>query len=148
MLVTYKPKGSAEPRTWNFQPDDLFEIRCEFIERRYAKAIGEKQAAFEEWRMAVLREQASARRVLLWHLLDLDHPGKLRIEDVNPRRGELKVEATKSELVELRATLENVGGMDDMQRELMLAQVDAQIASAPEDDGGKAPSNDSVSAIG
>lgn len=148
MLVTYKLKGSDEARSWNFQPDDLFEIRCEFIEKRYAKLLGEKSVAFEEWRMAVLREQASARRVLLWHLLDLDHPGKLRIDDVNPRRGELKVEASKSELEELRATLENVGGMDDMQRELMLAQVDAQILAAPDDDGGKAPSNDSEDATG
>lgn len=148
MLITYKPKGTTKARTWNLQPDDLYEVRCEFIERRYAKLIGEKSAAFEEWRMAVLREQASARRVLLWHLLDLDHPGKIKIEDVNPRRGELKVEATKSELVELRATLENVGGMDDMQRELMLAQVDAQIAAAPADDEGKAPSPTSADVTG
>jgi len=148
MYVTYRPDGADEPRTWNFRAGRIRESRGEMIERRYAKLIGEKTAAVEQWRMGILQQQSSARRVLLWHLLDLEHPGKVRIEDVDPYRDELEVEASKSELVELRAALENIGGLDDLQREMMLAQVDAQIEAAPDDDGGKAPSPTSGSVTG
>lgn len=139
MFVTYEPEGSTEPRRWEFRPGRLRESRAEMLERRYAKLIGEKTVPFEQFRMAVLQDQASARRVLLWHLLQLEHP-TLRIEDVDPLRDELTIEASRSELTELRDTLATAGGLDDTQRELMLAQIDTQIAAAPEDDAGKAPS--------
>lgn len=151
MRVTYKPEDpqqDGDGGEWDFVPGRIRESRGEMIERRYAKLVGEKSVAFEAFRMAVLQGQSSARRVLLWHLRDLEHPGKVRIEDVDPYRGELEVEASKSELVELRAALEQVGGLDDMQREMMLAQIDAQIASAPEDDGGKALSKTSAAVTG
>lgn len=147
MYVHYRPEDGEE-RTWEFRPGRIRESRGEMIERRYAKLIGEKSAAVEQWRMGVLQQQSSARRVLLWHLLDLDHPGKYRMEDVDPYRDELEVEASKSELVELKAALENIGGLDDMQREMMLAQVDAQIEAAPDDEAGKAPSPISEDATG
>ena len=141
MRVTYKPEGSDEAKVWDFRAGRIRLSRGAMIEQRYAKLIGEKSTAIEAWRMGVLQQQATARRVLLWHLLDLEHPGKVRIDDVDPFSDELEVEASKQELVELKAALENVGGLDEMQREMMLAQVDAQIAAAPDDDdAGKAPS--------
>lgn len=138
MYVTYQPEGS-EPQRWEFRPGRLRESRAEMLERRYAKLIGEKSVPFEQFRMAILQDQASARRVLLWHLLNLVHP-TLRIEDVDPIRDELTIEASRSELEELRDTLATAGGLDDTQREMMLAQIDAQIAAAPQDDAGKVPS--------
>ncbi len=148
MRITYTADGNDEPKVWTFDPGRIRESRGEMIERRYAKLIGEKQVAFEQWRMDVLQGKSSARRVLLWHLQDLDHPGKVRVEDVDPFRDQLLVEATKAELAEMRAVLENVGGMDETQRELMLAAIDAQIETAPDDDGGKAPSPTSGGATG
>src|SRR5574342_389387 len=100
MYVTYQPEGS-EPQRWEFRPGRLRESRAEMLERRYAKLIGEKSVPFEQFRMAILQDQASARRVLLWHLLNLVHP-TLRIEDVDPIRDELTIEASRSELEELR----------------------------------------------
>ena len=149
MRVTYQAEGAEQAQIWDFRPGRIRLSRGEMIEKRYAKLLGEKTIAIEQWRMAVLQQQASARRVLLWHLLDLEHPGKVRIEDVDPYSDELEVEASKQELVELKAALENVGGLDDMQREMMLAQVDAQIAAAPDDDdAGKAPSPTSDAGTG
>lgn len=145
MFVTYHPEGSPEQR-WEFRPGRIRESRAEMLERRYAKLIGEKSVPFEQFRMAVLQDQASARRVLLWHLLNLDHP-TLRIEDVDPLRDELRIEASKSELGELREALVGVA-MDAAQREMMLAAVDAQIEAAPEDGAGKVPLSNSESATG
>jgi hypothetical protein len=139
MFITYQPEGSEAPLRREFQPGRIRESRAEMIERRYAKLVGEKFVPFEQWRMAVLQDGAAARRVLLWHLLSLDHP-TVRIEDVDPYRDELTVQASKSELGELRETLAGAGGMDDAQRETMLAMIDAQIAAAPDDGMGKAPS--------
>jgi hypothetical protein len=146
LFVTYHPDGASEPQRWEFRPGRVRETRAEMIERRYAKLIGEKSAPFEQFRMAVLQESASARRVLLWHLRNLDHPA-LRIEDVDPLRDELRIEASRSELEELRETLADAP-MDDAQREMMLLAIDAQIATAPEDEGGKAPSPTSDGATG
>ncbi len=147
MKVTYTQRGASEPQVWDFRPDDIFETDAEMIERRWAKLIGEKSAAFDAWRLMVLQGQASARRVLLWHCQDRDHRGRIRIDNVNPRRGELVVEASKAELVDMRGVLEHAG-MDEIQREVVLAQLDAQIAAAPEDDDqGKAapsPTSDDV----
>lgn len=146
MRVNYAPEGS-DVQSWDFVPGRIRESRGEMMERRYAKLIGEKSASFEMFRMGVLQGQSSARRVLLWHLLSLEHP-TIKQEDVDPFKGELEVEASKSELIEMRAVLEHVGGVDDIQREIMLAQMDAQIKAAPDDDGGKAPSKISAESTG
>lgn len=147
MKVVYTPEGQAV-QEWNFRPDRIRESRAEMIERRYAKLIGEKSVPFEQFRMAVLQDEASARRVLLWHLRSLEHP-TLRIEDVDFLRGELKITASKAELGELRLALETAGGLEEQQREMMLAAIDAQMATAPDDDdAGKALSPISGDATG
>lgn len=148
MRVVYAPEGQ-DPREWNLLPARIMEKRAEMIERRYAKLIGEKSAPFEQWRMALLQDEASARRVALWHLLSLDHP-TLRIEDLDYIRGDLKITASKTELGDLRLTLQAAGGLDDAQREAMLAAIDAQIETAPDDqdDAGKALSPSSANDTG
>lgn len=149
MRVTYTPENPDDGGAWDFVPGRIRESRGEMLERRYSKLTSEKSAGFEAFRMAILQGQSSARRVLLWHLLDLAHPGKVRIEDVDPFKNELQVDATKSELLELRASLEHVGGLDDTQREVMLASIDAQIEAAPgDDDEGKALSPTSADVTG
>lgn len=147
MRVVYSPEGQAV-QEWDFLPARIRESAAEMIERKYGKLIGEKQVPFEQFRMAALQDSASARRVLLWHLLSRTHH-TIRIEDVDPMRGELKVTASRTELGELRTALETAGGMDDDQRAAMLAAIDAQMAAAPEDEEtGKALSPISVPDIG
>jgi hypothetical protein len=136
MKIVYSPEG-GDAQEWDFLPARIRESRAEMIERRYAKLIGEKSIPFEQFRMALLQDSASARRVALWHLLNTQHP-TIRIEDVDPLRGELKITASKSELGELRLALETAGGLDEEQRASMLAAIDAQMADAPEDEAGKA----------
>lgn len=147
MKVVYTPEGETA-QEWNFRPARIRESRAEMIERRYAKLIGEKSVSFEQWRMALLQDEASARRVLLWHLQSLTHP-QLRVEDVDYLRGDLKITASKFELGELRLSVETAGGVEEQQRAAMLAAIDAQIADAPDDDEqGKALSPTSGDATG
>lgn len=147
MIVTYHPEDSAEPQVWEFIHSRLRETRAEMIEKRYAKLIGEKTAPLDQWRMAVLQGAAAARRVLLWHLQNLDHV-TLRIEDVDPLRSELTVEMSRPELEELRAAIAGSTAMDESQRDMMIAALDADIAKAPEEGLGKAPSKSSDAATG
>jgi hypothetical protein len=146
--IVYTPEGQPA-QEWNLLPGKIRESRAEMIERRYARLIGEKSVPFEQWRMALLQDEASARRVALWHLLNLIHP-TLKIEDVDYVRDELKVTASKLELGELRISIETAGGLDDAQREAMLANIDVQIAAAhdDQDDAGKALSTSSGNVTG
>lgn len=148
MFVTYIPEDSpADKQEWEFRPGKLRESQAERIEKRYARLLGEKSVALEQFRMGVLQQQASARRVLLWHLLSLDHP-TIRIEDVDPIRDEVEVEASKAELEDLRSAVLAMTGLDEMQRDLMVASVDSQILEARGDGSGKALSRNSESVTG
>lgn len=148
MRVTYTP-ADDDQQVWDFVPGRIRESRGEMIEKRYAKLIGEKSSNFEQFRLGVLQGQSSARRVLLWHFLDLPHPGRVKIEDVDPLKGELEVEASKTELVDMRAILAQMGNPDDdVQLQIQLAAIDAQIEAAPDDDEGKAPSKTSDDVTG
>lgn len=150
MIVTYSPDGQ-EAQVWSFNARRVRESRIEMIERRLGKLVGEKGGVpYDQFQVDLMQGSASARRVLLWHLLSLEHPS-LRIDDVDPLRGELEVEPTKQELAEWRDTFVAIGGEseDDPQRELMLKELDRRIAAAPDDDdGGKAPAPTSASATG
>lgn len=136
MFVTYTPEGQSEPQTWLFVPGKVRNSRASHIEKLFAKEYGERQT-FEQFKVAVQQGSSPARRVLLWHLQQQNHP-TLRIEDVDFAEGELTVEFTVSELVEMRDLIARMKGTDEAQREQMLAAIDMQMETAPEDDGGKA----------
>jgi hypothetical protein len=148
MIVNYRPDGQ-ESQTWNFQPSKVRESRIEMIERRLGKLVGEKGGVpFDQFQAELMQGSASARRVLLWHLLSQTHP-TLRIEDVDPLREELDVQATKQELAVYRDAYVSIAGEDDPQREMVLADLDRRIAGAPDDvDGGKALPLNSESVTG
>lgn len=148
MIVTYSPDGQ-EPQTWHFVPKRLRESRIEMMEKRFAKLIGEDRAPFDVLRMELMQDGASARRVVLWELLNREHP-LLKIEDVDPVRDELTVQQTKQELAEFRDSLAKMAeSKDDPKLALALADIDRRIEEAPDDaDGGKARSKSSKSATG
>jgi len=141
MYVTYRPEGGEE-RRWVFEPGKVRASRAEMIEKR----AGEN---WDSWLASVQMGSMKARRVLLWHLLSLDHP-TLRFEDVDFLADELVVEHSAAELAEIRARV-YAAKLPDDQREQVLAVLDAEIEAAREREGrdggeGKASSKRSGSA--
>lgn len=140
MLVTYAPEA-ADKQRWEWNPDRVRTSEAELIEKRYGDS-------WDKFKIGVISGQSRARRVLLWHLLRLEHH-TLRYEDVPDfYMGDLLVEFDRSELSAMRANLERAR-MDESEREQMLIAIDLQIADAPAgDDGGKATSKTDASGTG
>lgn len=134
MIVTYSPDGE-EPQRFEFDPKRVRSVQAEVIEKKF-------DGTWEKFRLAVFEGSAKARRVLLWHLLKTQHV-TLRLEDVDFALGELLVEMTRGELTEFREAAVKSTSITEEQRELTLAAIDAEIATAPGDVEGKAPSKKS-----
>jgi hypothetical protein len=68
MQVTYKPEDAevGSERVWDFDPNRIRAARAEMIEKRYGQR-------YSEWIKNVQAGEVRARRVLLWHLLSLEH---------------------------------------------------------------------------
>lgn len=137
MYVTYTPEDGA-PQTWTFKPGRVRASRAALLEKRYSKLAGE-QKTWDMFKADVVRGAADARRVLLWHLLTLEHH-TLRIEDIDPLEDELLVEHSREELEELRVEVDKARNLDDSTRAMILDKLDEEIETAREDDSGKAPS--------
>lgn len=121
--VTYKPKNSIKEahRAWDFDPSDMLQSQAEMVEKRYG-------GRFSDWVKSVQAGEARARRVLLWHLLRLEHH-TLRMEDVPDfRMGELEVEYSISDLQKLRTQVHE-SSMDDKTKEETLEALDLEIAT-------------------
>lgn len=123
MQVTYKPEGSPEDqhRIWEFDPTRVRQSRAEMIEKRYGNR-------YTEWVNNVQRGEARARRVLLWHLMGLEHPA-LKLEDVPDfMMFELEVDYAIADLQRLRAEVAE-SSMDDHTKEETLERLDLEIAT-------------------
>jgi hypothetical protein len=136
MIVTYSPAGQPQ-KSWQFVPEDLSESVAEVIERRW----GGDTPTYEAWQQAIMHGQSRARRVLLWYLQWTDHPS-LRLEDVDPKRSELKVEFTVSEVQRMLARVQASKRMDQDDKAKLIEALEIQLESAPPDElpVGKAPS--------
>lgn len=140
MIVTYTPEG-GEKQEWVWDPDKVRAVEGELIEKRFGDT-------YDKFKAAVQSGSIKARRVLLWHLQKRAHP-TLRHEDVDFDAGELKVEMSRTELEQLRERLATHKGMDESERERMLAALDSEIETAPSGGGeGKALSKSSSDATG
>lgn len=139
MFVTYTPEDqSDQAQSWEFDPRKIRASRAEMIEKR----AGEN---WETWLMQVQQGNMRARRVLLWHLLSMPHPG-MRYEDTPDfYAGELEIQHTKAELADMRARITSAGLPEDQVAQILMA-IDLEMAEAPEGDGGKAPSKNGASA--
>jgi hypothetical protein len=94
MFVAFTPRD-ADRQTWDFVPDDVLQSEAELIEKFYA-------ASFDEFLNGVRAGVSRARKVLLFHLMRQTHP-TYKFRDVPDYRvGELKVEFSAAELVEIR----------------------------------------------
>lgn len=147
MFVTYTPDGDQDQaQRWEFKPGRVKISRSQMIEKRYSTLVGEA-STYEEWKGAVLQGSAAARRVLLWHLLNLEH-ATLRIEDVDPMQDELLVEQSSVELAELKAMFEKNTQLGGVHRDMILTQLEFQALTAPDGELGKAPTSDDASPTG
>lgn len=136
MFVTYQPEDGDE-RRWTFDPKRVRASKAEMIEKR----SGEN---WDAWLVSVQAGNMRARRVLLWHLLTLEHHG-MRFEDTPDfYAGELVVEHSVAELLDMKDRIMKAS-IPDEQREQITAALDVEIADAMLREGqdepeGKAPS--------
>lgn len=121
MYVTYKPEDGQDKR-WEFDPGRVRASKAEMIERRF----GEN---WDNWKIAVQQGNMKARRVLLWHLLTLEHPA-LRWEDTPDFLDEeLDVDHSVAELQEIRDRVAKRVRTPG-QHEEVLAALDYEITEA------------------
>lgn len=126
MFVTYKPEDGTEAQTWEFDPRKVRASRAEMIEKR----AGEN---WETWLMQVQQGSMRARRVLLWHLMSMPHPG-MRYEDTPDfYAGELEIQHSAAELADMRERIVKAGLPEDQTAQVLMA-IDVEIASAPDAD--------------
>jgi hypothetical protein len=122
MQVTYKPEDHPDrAQVWEFDPTRVRQSRAEMIEKRYG-------ARFADWVKEIQAGESRARRVLLWHLMNTDHP-QVKLEDVPDfYMGEVEVDYAISDLQKLRVQVAE-SAMDDATKETTLERLDLEIAT-------------------
>lgn len=137
MLVNYMPED-GDHQSWEFDPRRVRASEAVMIQKRFG-------GTWEEFRAAVLQGDVEARRVLLWHLIRRTHH-TLRFEDTPDfYTAELIVQATRTELLEMRAALVSNRGVPDDQREIMLSAIDVEIERAPDPEAGQGKASSPIS---
>ena len=131
MHITYAPED-GDRQEWDFDAGRIRASVAEMIERRFG-------GNFDAWAAGVQSGSMKARRVLLWHLISLQHPG-LRYEDVDDFfADELVVEYPVKELAEVRDRILKAN-LDEDRREMTLTALDIEMTKAMEREQGKATS--------
>ncbi|WP_460067396.1 hypothetical protein [Streptomyces sp. YKOK-I1] len=128
MYLVYSPEGQAEPTRWKYNPRKIMSAEREWIERR-------TERNWSDFTKDVVQGNSLCRRALLFVFLKRDHP-TVKWDDVDFAWDELKLEYTKAELIEIRATVADSATGEE--RETVLAKLDGEIAEAyedPEDEG-------------
>lgn len=126
MFVTYAPEDPADGdrQEWTFKPGRVRASEAQVIQRQF----GENWDSFA---LGVQSGDIHARRVLLWHLLRLEHP-TLLFKDVRDFfTDELKVEFDSAELVPLVERMEKSSLPDDKKQQA-LAALDLALTEAME----------------
>jgi len=133
MHISYTPPPEeGDEQEWDFDPGRVRASVAEMIERRF----GEN---YDAWQAGIQSGNIKARRVLLWHLLSLEHP-RLRFEEVRDfYADEVKVQFSVAELTAIRDRLQRANLSED-KREQALAAIDLEMTEAMEREEGKAQS--------
>lgn len=128
MYLVYSPEGQEDPKRFKYNPRKIMSAEREWIERRTDRN-------WSEFTKDVVQGSSLCRRALLYTFLKREHP-TVKWDDVDFAWDELKLEYTKAELVELRATIAESASGDE--RAAVLDKLDAEITEAyddPEDEG-------------
>lgn len=124
MKVTYKPEDGDE-QEWVFNPRRVRQSQAALIE----KAYGGK--TWDEFVFDVQAGSIQARRLLLWHLMSLQHP-VLKLVDVPDFYADEVV--ISHDATELRAMLDgaekNADGIPADRREVALSMLRGQLEAA------------------
>lgn len=128
MKVTYKPEDAPKDhQEWDF---DSKRIRTSAA-IRLSEAYG--GSGWDEFEMGVLAGDPKARRVLLWHLMTIDHP-TLKLKDVPDfYTGEVETEQSSKELLEQYERVFKL--VPEGKREQFQHVFDVQLAEAREREG-------------
>lgn len=128
MQVEWDPENGEEKRTWQFDPDDVFRKDAQQIEKHYG-------GTWDQWRAGLMTGEINARTVLLWYMLHLLHPNKVRFDDVP----DFRVRQLKTEMgtVELKNLWKRAARMkfDPDVREAFDSQFEADMADAMKREG-------------
>lgn len=140
MIVVYSPED-GDKQQWEFVPGKVRAGEAERIEKRYG-------ANWSEFLQGVNTGSIRARRVLLWHLMRRDHP-MLRWEDTPDfYAGELTVDMSIAEMVEMRRRLSSDKTIDGEVKEQVVAALTAQIEAVEADSEADGAVDDSGDAEG
>jgi hypothetical protein len=129
VIVTYKPEGQSDPKTWEVDLGNMRSSEMEGIEGRTKMNFG------TDYKQALYARNTSARRALLWTLLRRDNPFLL-YKDVDFADREVECELDKKEWADLRDSVVKAGRtIDPEELQERLSAIDRAIEDAPEAPG-------------
>lgn len=137
MFVTYKPEDGNTPQTWEFNPNRVRVSEQVIVEKQFG-------GTWLEFKSGVMSGSATARRVLLWHLIRREHPAHNFRDTPDFFDDEFVVEQTLAEVTETYDEWLKGGGREGKNGELIDGMFQAEIKAASErggDPAGKALSN-------
>jgi hypothetical protein len=139
LILIYAPEG-GERRTWNLKEVRFMATEAEAVER----ATG---VEWQEAKARVIKGSMVALRAVVWVLVKRDEP-TLRYSAFDPAEHEIGVDLDAEEWGVLREELANSDDMSDEQKALMLAQLDAETATAevPDADADEIPKDSDAEA--
>lgn len=121
MIIIYAPEG-GERRTWNLKEVRFMSSEAETVERSTG-------LEWQEAKARVIKGSMLALRAIVWVLVKRDQPA-LRYTQFDPAEDEIGVDFDTEEWAVVRDELANSPDLDDEQRALALAQLDAEAAGA------------------
>lgn len=128
MRVTYTPKGD-QPHSYDFDPKDLAMSRASTLEAKFAALSGVPVGTLDLLCMTAIQGGAAAQRVIAWHCESTVHGG-LKLDDFDPRYGEVEVHADAEDLRALRDSVTSNKSFTEGQRDTMLAAIDGMVAAS------------------
>lgn len=124
MHVTYSPED-GDRQEWDFVAGRVRSGEAGLMQERFGKS-------WEQFDAQLQQGDIIARRVLLWHLLRLEH-AKLRWEDTPDfYADELLVEFSAKELTAMIQQIAEARGIPDQQRTAITAAFESELAKAVE----------------
>lgn len=121
MILIYEPEG-GERRTWNLKEIRFMSSEAETVERSTG-------LEWQEAKARVIKGSMLALRAIVWVLVKRDQPA-LRYTQFDPAENEIGVDFDTEEWAVVRDELANSPDLDDEQRAIALAQLDAEAAGA------------------
>jgi len=136
MRITYQPSSPdrGDPKTWIIDPKRIPASEAELLEKHYGD---------RPWDLLVRHAQqgnTAARRLILWYCMRQDHPrAHANLRDVPDFfTGELLVESSPAELVEMRDQVVKSRALTESELEVFLAQWQTEYDDAVEAEAGSA----------